>query len=161
MNYDRLHFGYEITDRDRLSVYDETTATIDGVEFSMAVIGSSHCVLAPSIGFAEIASCDVATVGDCRTIDLETGVETTNRLDAEQVACTTTISVDPIVRFPAGQSFDLRYDFAADAATAILVRERGYETWHTYPEHGCAVYTETEFERLGSESALSEDLASL
>lgn len=161
MNYDRLHFGYELTDWDSLSVYDERTVSIDGIEFEMAVIGSSHAVRAPAVGFAEIASCDPGTVGDCSTIDLETGVERERRHDADDVACRTAIRVDSITQFPADESFDLRYDFAEHAVTAIAVGDRGYETWHTYPEHGCAVYTETEFDRVGSERPLAENLASL
>jgi hypothetical protein len=148
MNYDALHFGYEITNPDRLSVYDETTVTLGGVVFELAVIGSSHCVRAPSIGFAEIASCDDRALGDCRTIEIDERRSTTTEYEADAVGCETRISVDPIGRFPDERAFDLRYDFAERAVTAIETRTRGYETWHTYPEHDCAVYTETSFKRL-------------
>jgi len=157
MNYDALHFGYEITNPDRLSVYDEATVTIGGVAFELAVIGSSHCVRAPSIGFAEIASCDDRTVGDCRTIEIDDQRSTTVGYETGAVDCETRISVDPIERFPGERAFDLRYDFAQRAVTAIEVRDRGYETWHTYPEHDCAVYTETTFQRLEQDDRTQND----
>ncbi|WP_018258541.1 DUF2617 family protein [Halomicrobium katesii] len=149
MNHELLHFGYELTDPDRLNVYDETTVTVDGVDFAAAVIGSSHCVRARSLGFAEIASCDERTVTGSRAIDLRRRDSATVAYDTEQVACTTEIRVDSIERFPTTRSFDLRYDFSDRAVTAVDAVDGGYETWHTYPEHDCAVFTETLFERLG------------
>ena len=164
MNHDLLHFGYEITDTDRLNVYDETTITVDGVELTVSVIGSSHCVRSPPVGYAEIVSCDERAVSDGYAIDLHGDGSATVEFESEAVACTTTISVDPIERFPAEQSFDLRYDFAERAVTAVDATDRGYETWHTYPEHDRAVFTETVFERLDratEDGQSAEDLASL
>lgn len=162
MNHDVLHFGYEITDPDRLNVYDETTIAVGGADCSVAIIGSSHCVRAPSAGFAEIVSCDRAAVSDGRAIDLREERGATVEYESDAVACTTTISVDPIERFPAEQSFDLRYNFAERAVTAVDAADRGYETWHTYPEHDCAVFTKTVFDRLGPRDDRSaEDFASL
>ena len=164
MNHDVLHFGYEITDPDRLNVYEETTMTVDGVDLTVAVIGSSHCVRASSADFAEIVSCDEGAVSDGRAIDLRGEGAATVEYESEAVACTTAISVDPIARFPADQPFDLRYDFAERAVTAVDATDRGYETWHTYPEHDRAVFTETVFERLGratEDGQSAEDLASL
>lgn len=156
MNHDVLHFGYEITDPERLNVYDETTMTVDGVELSVAVIGSSHCVRSSSADFAEIVSCDEGAVSDGLAIDLREEGAATVEYESEAVTCTTRLSVDPIERFPAEQSFDLRYDFAERAVTAVDATDRGYETWHTYPEHGRAVFTETVFERLGHATDDSE-----
>ncbi|MCU4799278.1 DUF2617 family protein [Halobacteria archaeon HArc-gm2] len=148
MNYDVLCFGHDVPDPDALQVYARGTVPIAGHEFRFRIIGSSHYVRAPSLGFEEIASCEEATVADARTVALDEFGSTAFDYESDAVSCRTEIDVRPIDAFP-DASYDLEHAFEPGAVTAIDVGDRSFETWHTYTEHDCAVYTVTEFDRLG------------
>lgn len=147
--FDELAVGYALADPDRVTVYARERRVIQGREFRFRVIGSSHLVTAPALEFVEVASCDPAAVPDGHLIALEEAAATTLTYEGDRAACRTRIAVEPLAAFPAGETFDLAHEFAERAVTAIDVGPRGYETWHTYPEVDAAVYTETEFDRLG------------
>ncbi|WP_435102540.1 DUF2617 family protein [Halarchaeum sp. P4] len=104
------------------------------------VIGSSHAVSAPTLGFHELCSCE-PLAGEHETIPLTTRVTRQRTLPDGGVL---TVETRPLDAFDPDADYDLQYRFAPRAHTAIRVGERAYETYHTYPEHDRTVYTQTD-----------------
>lgn len=127
-----------------LTVFQELTTTLLDTEFTFAVIGSSHYVHAPAADFHEIISCKTISHDTVYEIDLREEVHKHCQFSSEMLTCETYIETRPIETFAAGDSFALHYEFAPDAITAIDLDEGSYETYHTYPEFDCVVYSETE-----------------
>jgi hypothetical protein len=140
-------FGSDSPDRDRLTVFAETTVDLRGTPAEVAVIGSSHYVYAPALDFREIVSCTAPAHDAVAELPLPDGEDRRLRYDGQSVAAETTVSIRDIESYPRDRAFDLAYEFEPDAYTAVAVGGDGYETYHTYPEHGCLVYTETELRR--------------
>lgn len=151
MTHETLQFGIDTDgpDSDALTVYAADRATIGGVAFDCHVIGSSHYISAPGIPFHEIASCRPVSMDCCHTVSLSDDVDQTRRYDLGNVTCTLDIETRPLSAYPSAASFDLAYEFGERALTAIDVLADGYETYHTYTEHDCTVYTRTRFDGLG------------
>lgn len=132
-----------------LTVYDTLETTVADRQFSFHVVGCSHYIAAPDAGYYEIVSCRPVDHGLVREFGLPDGADATISFEGSSVATETTVAIRDIERFPTGQSFDLAYTFEPDAHTTIDLlagegdRPPGYETYHTYPEHDCLVYTET------------------
>ena len=131
-----------------------------GTEFTFAVIGDSHYIGAPELGFHELLSCKpiregrVTTVeltDECRPAERPSERETvhTGRYRFGSVGVTTTITREPLSAFPGPDPFDIAYRFDPEAYTTINCRSTTtYETYHTYPEYDVALYSEHEFTRL-------------
>ncbi|RXK51901.1 DUF2617 family protein [Halorientalis pallida] len=146
---DRLFvgFGSDSPDCDRLTVFAETTVDLRGVPAEIAVIGSSHYVYAPDLDFREIISCQSLSHDAVAELPLPDGDDRRLRYAGESVTAETSVSIRDIDTYPAGRDFELAYEFAPEAYTAIAVDGDSYETYHTYPEHGCLVYSETALQR--------------
>lgn len=146
---DYLHVGYgrgrpDVTD---LQVFAETETAILGADFRVAVIGSSHYVHAPDAGFHEIVSCKPIDHDAVHELDLRAYDDRTLSFVGDDLACETTVETRPLDTVPDPDEHDLAYTFGEDAVTAIDLGTRGYETYHTYPEFDCVVYTETRLRR--------------
>lgn len=142
---DHLHVGYG---RDRpdvadLRVFAATERTLLGERFEVAVIGSSHYVHAPAAGFHEIVSCKPLAHDAVHELDLREYGERTLTFAGDDLACETTVATRPLDAVPDPDAADLAHVFDPGAVTAIDVGTRRYETYHTYPEFDCLVYTET------------------
>ena len=141
-----------------------------GSEFTFAVIGDSHYIGAPELGFHELFSCKPIRQGRVTTVDLtesdegrqSTGSSThgdsreihTGRYRFGSVGVTTTISREPLAAFPGPEPFDIAYRFDPEAYTTIDCRSAtSYETYHTYPEYDLALYSEHEFTELTVDTA--------
>ena len=131
-----------------VTVYASLTREFLGAQATFEVIGSSHRVVVPALEFYELSSCapvenatgteiSLVTAGDRREITHET----------DRLRCVTTVDRLPLADFDADESFDLSYRFGPDAVTTVDVGDRQFETYHTYPEHELAVYSQTVFER--------------
>ena len=159
-----------------LSEYDikrRVTRQFFGTEFTFAVIGDSHYIGAPELGFHELFSCKPIRRGRVTTVPLvdesrppENCQSTENRPpetadpgDKEtihtgryrfgSVGVITTIKREPLSAFPGPEPFDIAYRFEPSAYTTINCRSTTtYETYHTYPEYELALYTEHEFTEL-------------
>lgn len=142
---DRLFVGFGSTspDCDRLTVFAETTVDLCGTTAEVAVIGSSHYVYAPELAFREMISCKSLSHDAVAELPLPGGEDRRLRYAGESVTAETAVSIRDIDTYPADRDFELAYEFAPDAYTAIAVDGDSYETYHTYPEHGCLVYSET------------------
>ncbi|SEN10531.1 Protein of unknown function DUF2617 [Halorientalis persicus] len=142
---DRLFvgFGSDSPDCDRLTVFAETTVDLCDAPAEIAVIGSSHYVYAPDLAFREMISCKSLSHDAVAELSLPEGDDRRLRYAGESVIAETAVSIRDIDTYPAGRDFELAYEFEPDAYTAIAVDGDGYETYHTYPEHGCLVYSET------------------
>ena len=139
-----------------------------GSEFTFAVIGDSHYIGAPELGFYELFSCKPIREGRVTTVELaaeskppESRWSTRNshpgddqeihtgRYQFGSVGVTTTIKREPLSAFPGPEPFDISYRFEPAAYTTINCRSTTtYETYHTYPEYELALYTEHEFTEL-------------
>ncbi|MFD1643833.1 hypothetical protein [Halohasta litorea] len=131
-------------------------------EFTFAVIGDSHYIGAPELGFHELFSCKPIRQGRVKTVPLvdESRPPGTAAPGDEEaihaghyrfgsVGVTTTIKREPLSAFPGPEPFDIAYRFEPAAYTTINCRSaRTYETYHTYPEYELALYTEHEFTEL-------------
>ena len=152
---DRLFvgFGSESPDCTRLTVFAETTVDLCGTAAEVAVIGSSHYVYAPDLCFREIVSCKPLPHDAVAELPLPDGDDQRLRYAGESVTAETAVSIRDIDTYPTDRAFDLAYTFEPDAHTAIAVDGDSYETYHTYPEHGCLVYSETQLRPTGTDGA--------
>ena len=155
---------------DGIRVFDALERSFLGAAFTFRIIGSSHYISAPAYDFYELAACDGAPTEVGNGTETEPGTETASRdgaaipLEADRpsrrlafetasLRCETTVDHRPLSAFPHGRfrsrpdSFDLAHAFGGDpeAATTIEIDDRGYETYHTYPEYDLALYTRTVF----------------
>jgi hypothetical protein len=146
---DRLFvgFGSDSPDCARLTLFAETTVELCGVPAEVAVIGSSHYVYAPDLAFREVISCKSLPHDAVAELTLPDGDGRRLRYAGESVTAETAVSIRDIDTYPADRAFDLAYEFEPEAYTAIAVDGDGYETYHTYPEHDCLVYSETALRR--------------
>jgi hypothetical protein len=136
-----------------------------GTEFTFTVIGDSHYIGAPALDFHELLSCKPIQAGRVKTVPLQSerqasGVSPqsgsvdssdthTERHRFGSVGVTTQIKTEPLSEFPGPQRFDIAYQFGPAAYTTINCRSTdSYETYHTYPEYDCALYTKNEFTEL-------------
>jgi hypothetical protein len=146
MTTTELHFAYttDPPDFDDFDVKTVTPTTLCGAPATVAVVGQSHVVTAPSIDYHEVCSC-ASLAETAGTIGLEPGVAETVRVARERVVAETRLAVEPLSAFPGPEGATTGYRFAPDAWTTATVRDdgTGYETYHTYPEHDVAVHTET------------------
>jgi hypothetical protein len=150
-----LHVAYPQTPPDfaAFDVKALTPETLLGEPCTVAVVGQSHVVTAPALGYHEVCSCVPQTVEASETVALDQGV--TARVDTTDgeraVTATTDLSVHPLSSFPGPGDVTVAYRFGPGAWTTVrLVADRGYETYHTYPERDVAVRTETRLERVGA-----------
>ena len=134
--------------------------------FTFAVIGDSHYIGAPELGFHELFSCKPIQEGRVTTVELAETSERRRSIglptdDSQEVhtghyrfgsvGVTTTISREPLAAFPGPEPFDIAYRFDPEAYTTIDCRSAtSYETYHTYPEYDLALYSEHEFTDLST-----------
>jgi hypothetical protein len=148
---DRLFvgFGSEPPTLEELTVFDELETAVAGHRFRFTVVGCSHYIEAPDAGYYEIVSCRPVEHDRVHELALPDGADSKISFEGNAVGTETTVEVRDIEAFPARRSFDLSYTFEPDAHTTIDLLDgsggqpAGYETYHTYPEHDCLVYTET------------------
>lgn len=171
----KLHFAYATTAPD-LSAFDVkrvVPSTLLGEPAALTVIGESHYVGVPALDFHEVCSCR-PTAGESADVSavtpLERGVEREVSFDSDRLRVETRAEVRPIADFPGASDADAAFRFGPDAWTTIELGAAGptaasaetastgtdreaspgtatYETYHTYPERGLAVYTETALSR--------------
>ena len=186
-----LHFAYA-TDAPSLDAFDVKAvvpAELLGRPAALTVIGASHYVGVPDLGYHELCSCRPPTAAgtnadgfagaDAFATPLEAGVEREFGFETDRLRAETRADVRDIDAFPGAADADASYRFGPEAWTTIELgasavddrrddgwadadgrvdadaRERSgatrrtarsaarYETYHTYPEYGLAVYTET------------------
>jgi hypothetical protein len=142
-----LYVGFttRAPDLDGVEVYERLAAELFGVQFTFDVIGTSHHVAAPGVDFHEVASCERLPGGTVHEYPLRPGVDETLRFRTDGVACETRVWTEAGAELPTDP--DVGYVFSEAARTAIRVGDAGYETFHTYPEHGLTVRSETGLER--------------
>lgn len=142
-------FGTEPPTLDEVTVFDSLQTTVAGREFTFNVVGCSHYIAAPDAGYYEIVSCRPVEHDLVHELALPEGADRTVSFEGDSVGTETTVEIQALDGFPEGRSFDLAYTFEPDAHTTIDLlagdggEQAGYETYHTYPEHDCLVYTET------------------
>ena len=114
-------------------------------EATITVIGDSHYICIPDLDYHEIVSCKPLNRDVVKTLPLEKGYTDTIRYETESIVVETHVEAQPLWAFPSPDTFDVGYRFAVDAYTTVNVLDtRMYETYHTYPELGIALYTKTE-----------------
>ena len=170
---ERLYLAYK-TEQPPLAKYDikrRVQRRFFGSKFIFFVIGDSHYVRAPDLGFHELFSCKPIRQGRVATVALAAGsgpphdrhpTESRCSIGAPadgdgreihsgcyrvgSVGVTTTIRREPMSAFPGPGQFDIAYQFEPGAYTTIDCRSpTTYETYHTYPEYDLALYSEHEF----------------
>jgi hypothetical protein len=148
-----LHVAYPQTPPDfaAFDVKALTPETLLGEPCTVAVVGQSHVVTAPALGYHEVCSCVPRRAEASETVALDRGV--TARVDTTDgeraVTATTDLSVHPLSSFPGTDGATVAYRFGPEAWTTVRLAADGrYETYHTYPERDVAVRTETRLERV-------------
>lgn len=154
--------GYDVKHREQRPFF--------GTEFIFTIIGDSHYIGAPELDFHELFSCKPVREGRVKTVPLQsrgraTGASAerasvgrhdtyTERHQFGSVGVTTKIKNEPLTEFPDPQQFDMAYRFGPEAYTTInCPASDTYETYHTYPEYDCALYTKNKFTELSVSSA--------
>ncbi|MFH5801481.1 hypothetical protein [Haladaptatus sp. CMAA 1911] len=144
-----LYFGYTNATPDIASLDVKTVHpdTLLGYPAAFTVIGESHYVGFPALGFHELCSCRSLPSETTYETPLSPAVEREFRFDGDHIGATTLVAGRPIDAFPGPEAATVAYRFGPEAWTTILVTDSGYETYHTYPEHELALYTETTLTR--------------
>jgi hypothetical protein len=141
-----LYFAYTPTapDLDRFDVKRVVPAEILDRPATLTVIGESHYIGVPRLGFHEVCSCKPLPAETMHCAPLERDLEQTFSFESEGISATTVIETRPLDSVPVEES-DVAYRFDPDAWTTISVSTEtdAYETFHTYPEHDIALYTHT------------------
>ncbi|SFK64031.1 hypothetical protein SAMN04487950_0328 [Halogranum rubrum] len=143
-----LYFEYarETPALDELDVKTVHPDDLLGSPAVFTVIGESHYVGLPELDFHELCSCTPLSAEQSHETPLSTDVDREFRFESARIAATTTVVGKPLAAFPGPEESTVAYQFGPDAWTTIRVDDAGYETYHTYPEHGLALYTETTFD---------------
>lgn len=140
-----LYFGYT-ADRPDLTAVDVKTVhptTLLGRPAVFTVIGESHYVGVPALGFHELCSCRPLASATTHETPLTTAVEREFRFDGDRVTARTDVVGRPLAAFPGSEDATVAHRFGPDAWTTLRATEDGYETYHTYPEYDLALFTET------------------
>ncbi|WP_276302453.1 DUF2617 family protein [Halorussus lipolyticus] len=158
----RLHFAYA-TSEPNLDAFDVKRAVpseLLGEPAVLTVIGESHYVGVPALDFHEVCSCKplesgVSAADSTAQTPLERGVTREFSFESDLLRVETDAEVRAIEEFPGPESADAAFRFGPDAWTTIELGagrqsdagasdpRASYETYHTYPEYGLAVYTLT------------------
>jgi len=158
----KLHFAYATSEPnlDAFDVKRVVPSDLCGEPAALTVIGESHYVGVPALDFHEVCSCKPVSGDSTAVTLLESGVEREFVFETDRLRVETEAEVRPIEEFPGPDGTDAAYRFGPEAWTTIALnpsRESAgtdesapppassatYETYHTYPEHGLAVYTFT------------------
>lgn len=141
-----LYFAYTPTapDLDHFDVKRVVPTAILDRPATLTVIGESHYVGIPALRFHEIYSCKKLAAETMHCTPLEQDLEQMFSFESEQISATTEIETRSLDSVSIEES-DVAYRFDPDAWTTISVSSTtdAYETYHTYPEHGIALYTHT------------------
>ncbi|SFR67719.1 DUF2617 family protein [Halogeometricum limi] len=154
-----LHFAYttDPPDFERFDVKAVTPGELLGTPCTFAVIGQSHLVSAPGLGYHEVCSCDPLPAATAESTALEPGATQTVTFESDHVRAETTVQVESLDAFPGADDADVAHRFAPDAWTTIAVSPAAYETYHTYPERDASVRTRTRLARGDGEARRTED----
>ncbi|MFC4451602.1 DUF2617 family protein [Halorussus aquaticus] len=157
----RLHFAYAASEPN-LEAFDVkrvVPSQLLGAPAALTVIGASHYVGVPELNFHEVCSCEPISGESTAETPLRSGVEREFAFENDRVRVVTSAEVRPIEAFPGSEAADAAFRFGPDAWTTIELtpsddpeqssasESATYETYHTYPEHGLAVYTGTTLRR--------------
>lgn len=160
---------------DGVTVYASRRTTLLDAEFRFDVIGVSHHVSAPALGFHELATCVESPAAALRPLPLSPDLDERLRFETGSVAGVTEVwtvpgvdvsgAVDPGTtpddadgrRSQPGRepAVTVAHTFAPDAHTVVTVADTRadatarYETYHTYPELDRTVRTATRLRRTG------------
>ena len=151
-----LHVAYprKPPDFERFDVKALTPETLLGEPCTVAVVGQSHVVTAPDLGYHEVCSCLPQPVDASETVALDPGVTARVRTgDGRETTATTDLAVRPLDAFPAPDEATIAYRFGPEAWTTVSLAagRRSYETYHTYPERDVVVHTTTRLAARASE----------
>lgn len=158
----RLHFAYATSEPnlDAFDVKRVVPSELLGEPAVLTVIGESHYVGVPALDFHEVCSCKplesgVLAVESTAETPLRRGVQREFAFENDCLRVETEAEVRAIEAFPGPESADAAFRFGPDAWTTIELgvgnetdapasaSRASYETYHTYPEYGLAVYTLT------------------
>lgn len=131
---------------DNFDIKSRKEDTLFGTDFTFCVIGNSHYIEAPELGFYELLSCEQFSAAPVRTLPLKRNYELRVISQTGDVTIETNVRTEPLSKFPDPEAFDVLYRFTEDAYTAIrYANDDGYETYHTYPEYDLSLCTENVF----------------
>ncbi|MFC7130164.1 hypothetical protein [Haloferax chudinovii] len=140
-----LYFGYsaDAPDLTTVDVKAVAPATLAGEPAVLTVIGESHYVGLPALGFHELCSCKPLPHERTHRTPLSVGAEREFSFESDRLDARTVVEGRPLDAFPGPEEATVAYRFGPEAWTTIRVADGGYETYHTYPEYDLALYTET------------------
>lgn len=133
---------------ENMNIYANQICEWSGHKWELYIIGSSHYIHRPN--FHEVFSCKPVEPADGSSVPVfapEVGGRK-EVIDHNFHHMDVSVYIDVLEEdeaiIPEGT---LRYEFEPHGITAIRLRddEQAYETWHSYPEYGQVVYTETTF----------------
>jgi len=148
MTHTTLHLQQGRTPPDLASfdVRRRAEPSVRGTATTVAVLGSSHYVGVPAIGYYELCSCRPLEGPSVETIPLERGFERHVAFDHGGLAVETSLDGQPLAAFPGPEDVTVAYRFGPDAYTTVDVNDEAIETYHTYPEFDLALRSQTTFE---------------
>ncbi|UPM43043.1 DUF2617 family protein [Halocatena salina] len=142
---ERLYFAYTLAPPplDRFDVKRTVSAELFGKPATLTIIGSSHYIASRQLGFHELCSCRPLHAESMASVSLLEPVDQSFTFENDLLSASTTLETRPLSDHPTTDHADIAYRFASEAWTMITLTRTGYETYHTYPEYDCTLYTRT------------------
>ncbi|WP_185715472.1 DUF2617 family protein [Halocatena pleomorpha] len=142
---EQLYFTYTRTplSLDQFDVKRTVSAELFGTSATLTIIGSSHYIASRRLGFHELCSCRPLHAESMASVSLLESVDRSFTFENDHLSASTTLETRPLSDRPAAARADIAYRFGPDAWTMIRLTTEGYETYHTYPEYDCTLYSQT------------------
>lgn len=142
---ERLYFAYPRTppSLDQFDVKRTVSSELCGRPLTLTIIGASHYITSRRLGFHELCSCAPLQSEPMTSVSLLESVDRSFAFENERLSASTALETQALADRPAADDADVAYRFGPDAWTMITLTTDGYETYHTYPEYDCTLYTRT------------------
>ncbi|WP_211250861.1 hypothetical protein [Haladaptatus cibarius] len=135
-----------------------------GHEFTFTIIGDSHYIGCEALQFHEFLTCNPiqsdttqpepgenlrrSPHGMVNVVPITKGYTETLSHAIDDLDITVEFASEPLSSFSDPAEYDIAYQFGPEAYTSIdVLSEVCYETYHTYPEHGLALRSETRLDQ--------------
>lgn len=129
----------------RTRVYARKQISKGGFTWECEVIGMSHHIFCEALSYHECLSClSPAYFSPEVVIDLNARGESVFSAGSAYWHAETEMKIKDIIWLPDPDTCDIWYDFGEGAITAIRMSEKGFLTYHGYPERGIVLITKTE-----------------
>lgn len=156
---EQLYFAYTQTPPpfDRFDIKKLVSVELCGRPATLTIIGASHYIGSRRLGFHELCSCTPLASEPMASVSLLEPVDRSFAFENERLSASTAVETRALADRPEADNADVAYRFGPDAWTMIILTTNGYETYHTYPEYECTLYTRTRLTAITSAASTASE----